>query len=146
MSDTPKTITAHMPPFDTVKNKWDHWDQVKVDSDNFATSPVYEKGYPSYEAVNTPSEISYKYNEGELLNEVTEYVNSTYSQHYSKNKHQATEFIIDAGHGDGFAIGSIMKYAQRYGNKDGYNRKDIMKIIHYGLIQLYIHDLAGRGK
>lgn len=138
MSDKPKTITAHMPPFDTVSNSWD---QAKIDSHDMMSI-----GTITLNDVDTPSDIVYKYNEGELMNEVREYVNSTYSQHYSKNKHQATEFIIDAGHGDGFSIGSIMKYAQRYGNKDGYNRKDIMKIIHYGLIQLYIHDLAGRGK
>ena len=33
-----------------------------------------------------------------------------------------------------------MKYAQRYGNKDGYNRKDLLKVLHYGLIALYVHD------
>ena len=26
---------------------------------------------------------------------------------------RATEFIIDSGHGEGFCIGNIMKYAQR---------------------------------
>jgi hypothetical protein len=34
-----------------------------------------------------------------------------------------------------------MKYAQRYGKKDGYNRKDLMKIIHYAIIAMYNHDL-----
>ena len=41
------------------------------------------------------------------------------------NNFQATEFIIDGGHGEGFCIGNILKYAQRYGKKDGYNRKDL---------------------
>ena len=49
--------------------------------------------------------------------------------------------IIDAGHGTGFCVGNIMKYAKRYGKKDGYNRKDLMKIIHYAMIQLYVHEL-----
>ena len=70
-----------------------------------------------------------------------EYINSTYDEHYSKNKFQATEFIIDAGHGEGFCIGNIMKYAQRYGKKDGKNRKDLLKVIHYAIIALHINDI-----
>ena len=33
-----------------------------------------------------------------------------------------------------------MKYAQRYGKKDGYNRADLFKVIHYGFLALYNHD------
>jgi hypothetical protein len=90
------------------------------------------------------SKINYKYNEGELIKEFQQYVDATYGEHYSLNKYQATEFIIDAGHGDGFCIGNVMKYAQRYGKKDGYNRKDLMKVLHYALIELYVHDLHER--
>lgn len=88
--------------------------------------------------------IDYKYNEGELIQELQRYVDATYSEHYSLNKFQATEFIIDAGHGDGFCIGNCMKYLQRYGKKDGYNRKDLLKVLHYAIIQLYVHDREGR--
>ena len=86
--------------------------------------------------------IKYKYNEGDLLRQVTEYVDATYGQHYSQNKYQATEFIIDGGHGVGFTIGNIMKYAQRYGHKGTPEdwRKDLMKVIHYAIIALYVHD------
>ena len=84
--------------------------------------------------------IDYKDNESNNILELLKYVNSTYEQHYSKNKFQATEFIIDGGHGEGFCIGNIMKYAQRYGNKNGYNRQDLLKVIHYALIMLHVHD------
>jgi hypothetical protein len=83
----------------------------------------------------------YKYNEGEILQQVQDYINGTYGEHYSTNNYQATEFIIDGGHGEGFCIGNIMKYAQRYGKKNGYNRADLMKIIHYAIIAMYNHDL-----
>lgn len=88
--------------------------------------------------------IKYKYNEGDLLRQVTEYVNATYGQHYSQNKYQATEFIIDGGHGVGFTVGNIMKYAQRYGHKGTPEdwRKDLMKVIHYAIIALHVHDKA----
>ena len=75
------------------------------------------------------------------MSELKEYIDSTYEEHYSKNKFQATEFIIDGGHGEGFCIGNIMKYAQRYGKKDGYNKRDLLKVIHYGIIALYNHDI-----
>lgn len=83
----------------------------------------------------------YKFNEGALIQEFHDYIDSTYGQHYSQDKFQAAEFIIDSGHGMGFALGNVLKYAQRYGKKDGTNRKDLMKILHYALIALYQHDL-----
>ena len=91
-----------------------------------------------------PKHIDYKFNEGNLMAEIHEYINATYGEHYSKSKFQATEFIIDAGHGDGFCIGNVMKYAQRYGKKGGYNRADLLKIIHYAIIELHVHDREGR--
>ena len=84
--------------------------------------------------------IDYKFREDELLRDIMEYVDATYGEHYAKNRIQATEVIIDAGHGEGFTIGNIIKYAQRYGKKDGYNRKDLMKVVHYAIIALYLHD------
>ena len=86
-------------------------------------------------------QIEYKYNEDELINELHLYIDQTYGQHYSKDKFQATEFIIDSGHGEGFCIGNIMKYAQRYGKKDGYCRQDLLKVLHYGIIALHNHDI-----
>lgn len=80
------------------------------------------------------------YNEEQLLKELKEYIDATYSQHYSQNKYQATDFIIDSGHGEGFCIGNCMKYLQRYGKKDGKNRKDLLKVLHYALIMLHVHD------
>lgn len=85
--------------------------------------------------------IQYKFNEGALVNELLTYINKTYDGHYSKNNFQSTEFIIDCGHGMGFAIGNVLKYAQRYGKKDGLNRADLMKILHYTIIALHVHDL-----
>jgi hypothetical protein len=48
--------------------------------------------------------------------------------------------IIDAGHGEGFCIGNIMKYAMRYGNKNGKSDADLLKFIHYALIALYLNN------
>ncbi len=90
-----------------------------------------------------PSQINYKYNESMYVGEIKAYIDSTYNQHYSQNNFQATEFIIDGGHGTGFCIGNVLKYAQRYGRKGTPDdwRKDLMKVIHYAIIQLHVHDL-----
>jgi hypothetical protein len=86
----------------------------------------------------------FRYDEDKYLKELYKYIENTYGEHYSKNKFQATEFIIDSGHGDGFCIGNILKYAQRYGKKAGYNRADLLKVLHYAIIQLHVHDLNNR--
>ena len=87
--------------------------------------------------------VKYKYSEDRALSELKKYIDSTYDEHYSKNKFQATEFIIDGGHGEGFCIGNILKYAQRYGRKEDKNRSDLLKLIHYGIIALHVNDLEG---
>jgi len=86
------------------------------------------------------SNPNYVFNEGKYLKELKDGIDSTYSSHYAQNKIQSTEFIADAGHGEGFCIGNIIKYAQRYGKKNGYNREDLKKIVHYAIIMLHIHD------
>lgn len=85
--------------------------------------------------------IEYKYDEDAALTELHHYIDSTYDEHYSKNKYQATEFIIDGGHGEGFCIGNILKYAQRYGKKNGKDRSDLLKVLHYGIIALHVNDM-----
>lgn len=84
---------------------------------------------------------NYKYDEGKYIEEITDYINSTYNQHYStKSGTQSIDAIIDNGHGTGFCMGNITKYAHRYGKKKGHNRADLMKIIHYAILMLYVHD------
>lgn len=101
-------------------------------------------GLTEYEFSIDLDQPDYKFNEGELLREFEHYVKGTYNTHYSEEKFQATEFIIDGGHGTGFCIGNILKYAQRYGKKGSSKdaRKDLLKVMHYALIQLHVHDLS----
>mgnify|MGYP001567469328 CR=1 FL=1 len=79
---------------------------------------------------------SYRYNEGEILKEVKKYINSTYSGHYA-GEIQAGEFMVSLGVGTQYFTGNVIKYAARYGKKDGYNRKDMMKAIHYAIMSMY---------
>ena len=77
-----------------------------------------------------------KFREDKVLVWVENYILSYYEGHNSNIKIETTEFVFDADHGEGFCIGNIIKYAQRYGKKDGYNEKDLLKIVHYAIILL----------
>ena len=88
--------------------------------------------------------LNYKFSEDKLLEDLKDYIDKTYHQHYNRSKFQATEFIIDGGHGLGFSIGNILKYAQRYGKKNGYDRNDLLKVLHYGIIALHVHELNNK--
>ena len=83
--------------------------------------------------------MKYKFDEKQNLIGLQGYIDQTYSEHYANGKYQATDMIIDAGHGEGFCIGNIMKYAMRYGKKNNKSQVDLLKIIHYTLIALYLN-------
>jgi len=51
--------------------------------------------------------LDYKFEEDKTLKELKKYIDSTYSQHYANGKYQATDMILDAGHGEGFCVGNI---------------------------------------
>ena len=86
--------------------------------------------------------IDYKFGEDGYIQELKEYIDSTYKGHYATSKFQSTEVIIARGHGTGFCMGNVDKYANRYGKKGTREdaRKDLLKVIHYALLQLHVHD------
>jgi hypothetical protein len=85
--------------------------------------------------------MNYKFNEDNIIQQVQRYVDRTYERHYAQGKYQATDMIIDAGHGEGFCMGNIMKYAMRCGKKDGSDAEmDLLKIIHYAIIAIHLWD------
>ena len=88
--------------------------------------------------------MEYKFNEEEILLLVHRHINKTYEQHYADGKYQATDMIVDTGHGEGFCMGNIMKYAVRCGKKDGTDAEmDLLKIIHYAIIAIHLNDKEG---
>lgn len=102
----------------------------------------YGKDHPQVKAGQEHLDIPYLFQESRYIQEAWTHIDGTYSTHYAGSI-QPTQVIIDAGHGTGFNIGNIIKYAKRYGKKEGYNRKDLLKIIHYAVMQLYVHDKEG---
>ena len=87
-----------------------------------------------------PSKVHYKYQEDTILHEIMQYIDKTYQGHYvGEDNVQSLDLILSTGHADGFVIGSLLKYASRYGKKNGFNRDDLLKIIHYAILGLYWH-------
>ena len=84
-----------------------------------------------------------KYNEEEILKQVIEYIKSTYNQHYSTDGKglQAMDIFRNMDIDMDFSQANAIKYLMRYGKKQGHNRADLMKVLHYALFALYVHDL-----
>ena len=87
--------------------------------------------------------MEYKFNEKNIVDQIQRYIDGTYERHYAHGKYQATDMIIDSGHGEGFCMGNIMKYSMRCGKKEGTDtEEDLLKIIHYAIIAIHLGDIA----
>jgi len=90
-------------------------------------------------STNKSLSVAYRFDEDKLLTEIKAYIDGTYSKHYATNGGiQAMDAITATGAGVGFCVGNILKYAWRLGKKDGFNKLDIMKVIHYSIILMFI--------
>ena len=93
----------------------------------------------TFEIITEP--MTFKYNEDELLKELRDYIAGTYNQHYSSGNDsiQTLDLIEACGDAEAFCRSNILKYASRY-DKKGTARRDIIKILHYGLLLLHFSD------
>lgn len=92
-------------------------------------------------SIKADIKVPFKFKEDEICQEIFNYVGTTYTKHYvGKNNIQALDLIIASGHGRGFCLGNILKYASRWGKKAGNEGDDLMKIIHYAIFLKYIYE------
>ena len=91
--------------------------------------------------INNKDPNRFKYNEDAILKELTDYISSTYNQHYSAgdDKIQTLDLIEACGDGEAFCRSNILKYASRY-DKKGTSRRDILKIMHYAVLLMHFND------
>ena len=85
----------------------------------------------------------YKYHEEEILKDIEEYVSRTYQGHYTGTKHQfrkvqTIDLIAARDIASQFCQANILKYGSRYGSKDGRNKTDLLKVIHYAMLLLHL--------
>jgi len=79
-----------------------------------------------------------KYNEEAILKEIYDYVMSTYRGHYvGKGEIQTFDVWDTLGISEEVCIGTAIKYLMRFGKKDGKNKKDLLKAIHYVILLMH---------
>ena len=95
------------------------------------------------------SDGRYKYHEDEILNDIKEYVSRTYNGHYTGTKHeyrnvQTIDLMASRDLASDFCQANILKYGSRYGSKDGRNKGDLLKVIHYAMLLLHFDEHYGK--
>jgi hypothetical protein len=84
----------------------------------------------------------WKYNEDKILKDVEDYVTGTYGSHYCGHNQeykdiQTIDLMAAKDLAPGFCQANILKYGSRYGDKDGRNKRDLLKVIHYAMLLLH---------
>jgi len=79
----------------------------------------------------------YKYNEDVYLNDIKKYLDGTYGEHYVAKDIQVVDVWESLGSLESTARDTAIKYLCRYGKKDGKNKKDLLKAIHYIILMMY---------
>jgi len=92
-----------------------------------------------------------KYHEKEILKDVEDYVSRTYNGHYTGTKHeyrnvQTIDLMASRDLASDFCQANILKYGSRYGSKDGRNKGDLLKVIHYAMLLLHFDEHYGKPK
>jgi hypothetical protein len=87
----------------------------------------------------------WKYNEDIILKDIHEYVSGTYRSHYTGKEGgfkdiQTIDLMEVKNLASNFCQANILKYGSRYGDKDGRNKKDLLKVIHYAMLLLHFDD------
>jgi hypothetical protein len=104
--------------------------------------------YSHHFTTEKPMAHYFKYHEEEILKDIQEYVSGTYQGHYTGKSHeyrnvQTIDLMASKELAAAFCQANILKYGSRYGNKDGKNKKDLMKVIHYAMLLLHFDNHYG---
>ena len=108
--------------------------------------------YSHHFTTNTEEKMSahyFKYHEEEILKDIEEYVSNTYNGHYTGSKHefrkvQTIDLMAARDIAAQFCQANILKYGSRYGSKDGRNKTDLLKVIHYAMLLLHFDGHYGK--
>lgn len=84
------------------------------------------------------ADVQFRFDEERNIKEVLEYILSTYGEHYAHDLNNRGMQLFDLWEGMGIVVptcqATAIKYLTRYGRKGGYNKKDLMKAMHYILL------------
>lgn len=86
----------------------------------------------------------FRFDEDKILSEALTYLESTYVGHYvgelagkEQNNIQTIDVWQTLGSVDTTCRDTAIKYLMRYGKKEGHNKKDLLKAIHYIVLLWY---------
>jgi len=84
----------------------------------------------------------WKYNEDRILKDIADYVTSTYGSHYCGHEEeyqniQTIDLMAAKELASGFCQANIIKYGSRYGDKNGRDKRDLLKVIHYAMLLIH---------
>jgi len=84
----------------------------------------------------------WKYDEDKILKDIQDYVTGTYNSHYCGHNQaykdtQTIDLMAAKDLAAHFCQANILKYGSRYGDKDGRNKRDLLKVIHYAMLLLH---------
>lgn len=120
--NTTKTISGTFSP-----ERYHEWIKDQVVMENVPT-------------VKEPRKIAYKYAEDQIVADFAKYLENTYSEHYKTEDEQIECFDAWIALGDSTPTfrNTALKYLWRYGKKNGNNKADLLKALHYTLMCLYV--------
>lgn len=90
------------------------------------------------EEIKKEQNIPYKYMENRIIADFHAYIDKTYGQHYqTENNVQCFDAWIALDDATPTFRNTAIKYLWRYGKKNGNNKDDLMKVLHYTIMCLY---------
>ena len=100
-------------------------------------------------SMTEPTNHLWKYNEDKILKDIQEYVTATYKSHYCGQEAnykdiQTIDLMAAKELAANFSQANILKYGSRYGQKDGRNKIDLLKVIHYAMLLLHFDEHYSR--
>ena len=105
---------------------------IENDGSGGIMAPVPKKPEPDFEYKIR------KYEEDKGIRDLSDYISSTYSGHYTsdQNNTQTLDLIQSVGDAEAFCRSNAIKYLARY-DKKGQAKRDILKAMHYCLLLYY---------
>ncbi len=101
--------------------QWDQWRESKIDK----------------MASKKNSKINYKYKEPEILDDLKNYLDRTYGEHYQGDEITCFDAWLSLDDAASTFRNTSLKYLWRYGKKNGNNKDDLLKAMHYIFMLLY---------
>ena len=152
LSDNDDQIAHHVSPDpDGGINVGGSYEELNL---NIQANSPYNDGWTQdfyKEELENMTDSRNKYHEKEILKDIEDYVSGTYNGHYTGTKHeyrnvQTLDLMASRDLASDFCQANILKYGSRYGSKDGRNKKDLLKVIHYAMLLLHFDEHYGKPK